>query len=95
MTAFDFPLAQTDIGDAERDAVMSVLDRGWISSGPEIGAFEEAFAAFCDARHAVMVNSGTSALTVGLLALGIGPGDEVILPSLTFSATLNLSLIHI
>ena len=89
MTAFDFPLAQTDIGDAERDAVMSVLDRGWISSGPEIGAFEEAFAAFCDARHAVMVNSGTSALTVGFLALGIGPGDEVILPSLTFSATLN------
>ncbi len=89
MTKIDFPLAKTDIGDAERSAVLAVLDGKRLAAGPEIGGFERAFADHCGVSHAVMLNSGTSALTIALMSLGIGPGDEVIVPSLTFIATLN------
>ena len=68
------------------------LWRGAIESaqfvlGPEVAAFEERFAAYCDVRHCVAVNSGTSALHLALLAAGVGPGDEVITVSMTFVAT--------
>ncbi len=82
-------LARPLIGDEERAAVDRVLQSGSISQGPEVAAFEEEFSAQVDGRHCVALNSGTSALHVTLLALGIGPGDEVVVPSFTFAATAN------
>ncbi|MBI4771352.1 MAG: DegT/DnrJ/EryC1/StrS family aminotransferase [Chloroflexi bacterium] len=73
---------------AEIDAALArVLDSGCYILGPEVAAFEAEFAAFLGVAHAVAVASGTEALWLALLAAGIGPGDEVILPSLTASAT--------
>lgn len=84
------PIARPYIGQEERDAVDAVLRSGMIAGGPEVAAFEEEFAAFVGGdRHCVAVNSGTSALHLGLLAAGIGPGDEVIVPSFSFAATGN------
>jgi len=74
----------------ERRYVLECIETNWISSqGAFVGAFEQAFAAFCGVGHAVATNSGTSALHLALAVLGIGPGDEVIVPSLTFVATAN------
>lgn len=70
-----------------QDAVDRVLESGHYVLGPEVKAFEHEFAAYCDVRYAVGVNSGTSALHLALLAAGIGPGDEVITVSFTFVAT--------
>ena len=82
-------LSKPAIGDAEREAVMRVLDSGMLAQGPEVAAFETEFSTAVDGRSCVAVNSGTSALHVALAALGIGPGDEVIVPSFTFAATAN------
>ena len=68
-------------------AVASVLDSGKFILGPQVAAFEEEFAAYCGARHAVGVANGTDALTIALRALGVGPGDEVVVPSFTFYAS--------
>ncbi|HXL73243.1 MAG TPA: DegT/DnrJ/EryC1/StrS family aminotransferase [bacterium] len=68
-------------------AVASVLESGQFVLGKEVEAFEEEFAAYCGVRHAVAVNTGTSALHLSLLAAGVGPGDEVITTPLTFVAT--------
>jgi perosamine synthetase len=74
----------------ERAYVLDCLDSTWISStGQYIDRFEAAFAEFCGVRHAVCCNNGTTALHLVLDALGIGPGDEVIVPTLTFVATAN------
>ncbi|MEW1706144.1 DegT/DnrJ/EryC1/StrS family aminotransferase [Microbacterium sp. NPDC089190] len=84
------PAAKPLIGDDERAAVDRVLRSGMIAQGPEVAAFEREFADhFVDGRETVAVNSGTSGLHLGLLACGIGPGDEVIVPSFTFAATGN------
>ena len=84
------PVAKPIIGDDERAAVDRVLRSGMIAQGPEVASFEEEFStALLDGRQCVAVNSGTSALHLGLLAAGIGPGDEVIVPSFTFAATAN------
>ncbi len=84
------PPARPIIGDDERAAVDRVLRSGMLAQGPEVKAFEEEFAAhFRLGRPCVAVNSGTSGLHLGLLASGIGPGDEVIVPSFTFAATAN------
>ncbi|APT85668.1 DegT/DnrJ/EryC1/StrS family aminotransferase [Corynebacterium aquilae] len=84
------PPASPIIGQPERDAVDRVLQSGMIAQGPEVAKFEEEFAALMSpGAVAVAVNSGTSALHLGLLAAGIGPGDEVIVPSFTFAATAN------
>lgn len=89
MTDF-IPAARPLIGDEEREAVDRVLRSGMIAQGPEVAAFEEEFAeAMVDGRSCVAVNSGTSGLHLGLLAAGIGPGDEVIVPAFTFAATGN------
>ncbi len=77
------------IGADERAAVDRVLVSGRLAMGPEVAAFEHEFAALVDGRACVAVNSGTSALHLALLALGIGPGDEVVVPSFTFAATAN------
>jgi len=84
------PPARPIIGDDERAAVDRVMQSGMIAQGPEVAAFEAEFADhFVDGRPTVAVNSGTSGLHLGLLAAGIGPGDEVIVPSFTFAATGN------
>lgn len=91
MTAKEFiPPAKPLIADEERAAVDRVMRGGMIAQGPEVAAFEKEFAAhFGLGRACVAVNSGTSGLHLGLLASGIGPGDEVIVPSFTFAATAN------
>lgn len=84
------PAAKPIIGDEERAAVDAVLASGMLAQGAEVAAFEQEFTdALVDGRHAVAVNSGTAGLHLGLLAAGVGPGDEVIVPSFTFAATAN------
>ncbi|MEA1834418.1 DegT/DnrJ/EryC1/StrS family aminotransferase [Methylobacterium durans] len=77
------------LGAEERSALVDVIDSGWITMGPRVEAFEAAFARAHDASNAIAVNSCTSGLHLSLAALGIGPGDEVLVPSLTFVATAN------
>jgi dTDP-4-amino-4,6-dideoxygalactose transaminase len=84
------PAAKPIIGDEEREAVDRVMRSGMIAQGPEVAAFEQEFsAALVAGRECVAVNSGTSGLHLGLLAAGVGPGDEVVVPSFTFAATAN------
>jgi perosamine synthetase len=82
-------LAAPIIEDGEIEAVTRVLRSGGLAQGPEVKQFEEEFSKIHEDRPAVAVNSGTSALHVALLALGIGPGMEVLVPSFTFAATAN------
>jgi dTDP-4-amino-4,6-dideoxygalactose transaminase len=82
-------VAQPELGEAEKRALCEAIDSGWITMGARVRAFEEAFAARHGAADAVAVGSCTAALHLGLAALGIGPGDEVLVPSLTFVATVN------
>src|SRR4029450_4609639 len=83
------PLSDVEVDAEIRDAVRAVVDSGWWSMGPKVEQFEETFAAFCGSKHALSVSNGTAALHLALLAAGIGPGDEVILPSLNFVAAAN------
>ena len=90
MTQHQIPAASPIIGDEEREAVDRVLRSGMIAQGPEVAAFEREFAdQLVGGRTNVAVNSGTAGLHLGLLAAGIGPGDEVLVPSFTFAATGN------
>ena len=68
-------------------AIARVLDSGWYILGPEVDAFEAEYAAYCEAEHAIGVANGLDALHLALLAMGVGPGDEVIVPSNTYIAT--------
>ena len=89
MTEF-IPPAKPIIGDEEREAVDRVLRSGMIAQGPEVAVFEREFSEhFVGGRPVVAVNSGTAGLHLGLLAAGVGAGDEVIVPSFTFAATGN------
>jgi perosamine synthetase len=84
------PPAKPIVGADERAAVDAVMQSGMIAQGPEVAAFEGEFAGLVTSgRTCVAVNSGTSGLHLGLLAAGVGPGDEVIVPSFTFAATAN------
>ena len=83
------PIAKPIIGRDVRRAVNKVLRSGNLTQGPEVAAFEREFSQFVNERECVAVNSGTSALHLALLSLGIGAGDEVIIPSFTFAATAN------
>ncbi|GIJ27829.1 aminotransferase DegT [Micromonospora qiuiae] len=83
------PPARPIIGDAEVEAAVRVLRSGKVVQGPEVAAFEEEFGELVGDRHCVAVNSGTSALQLTLMALGFGPGDEVIVPSFSFAASAN------
>lgn len=90
MTTVDrqfIPVAKPLIGDAEKRAVMDVLDSGQLAMGSRTEAFEKAFAEYVGAKHAIGVNSGTAALIVALQAHGVGPGDEVITTPFSFIAT--------
>jgi dTDP-4-amino-4,6-dideoxygalactose transaminase len=77
------------LGPEEVAAVTEVLESGWVAQGPRVAAFEEAFAALMQADHAVAVSSCTTALHLALVVAGIGPGDEVVVPSFSFIATTN------
>jgi len=81
-----------DFGEEEIAAVTRVLRSGWIGMGPEVIAFEQELSAYVGAPHVVTVNSCTSALHLALLVNGVGPGDEVIVPSLTWCSTANAAL---
>lgn len=83
------PLSEPDITDSEIDAVTRVLRGTRLSLGPELQRFEEAVAQRAGTTHAVAVSSGTAGLHLCVRALGIGPGDEVIVPSFTFIAAAN------
>lgn len=86
-------VAKPFVGEEEAEAVREVLLSGRYVSGKNVSAFEEEFAAYIGAGHGVAVNSGTAALQLGLAALGIGPGDAVIVPPITFFSTVT-SVIH-
>jgi perosamine synthetase len=83
------PYARQTIEDEDISAVVEVLRSDWLTTGPLVEEFERAFASEVGAQHAIAVNSGTAALHAAIYALAIGPGDEVIVPALTFAATAN------
>lgn len=83
------PVLQPSIGQEEIDAVNEVLRSGWLGLGPKTEQFEQEFAKFVGSRFAVALNSGTAALHLAMDILGIGPGDEVIVPSITFISTVH------
>ena len=83
-------LARPDVGAEEAAAVAEVLESGQLTMGPKVAELETALAAACETADAVAVSSGTAALHLAVLALGIGPGDEVLVPAYTFPATGNV-----
>ena len=83
-------LAWPDLGADELAAVAEVLESGQLTMGPKVEEFEGELARACEVEHAVVVSSGTAALHLSVLALGVGPGDEVIVPAYTFPATANV-----
>ena len=83
------PLADIDFGLEEEEAVLRVVRSRWLSMGEETQQFEQEFETFIGVKHALAVTNATAALHMACLAVGIGPGDEVIVPSLTFVATAN------
>jgi len=83
------PVTKPWLGEEEAAAAREAILSGWVTQGPRVKAFEEEFAAYVGARHAVAVSSCTTALHLALLAVGVKPGDEVIVPACTFIATAN------
>jgi perosamine synthetase len=83
------PVARPYLGIEEEQAVIDVLRSGWVTQGPRVAEFEEKFSEYIGCDHAVAISSCTTALHLALVACGIGPGDEVICPSLSFIATAN------
>lgn len=88
------PFAPPLIGDDVKNEVMSVLDSGWITTGPKVKALEQETAAYAGIEHVLCVNSATSGLMLALHWLGIGRGDEVIVPAYTYCAT-ALAVLHV
>jgi dTDP-4-amino-4,6-dideoxygalactose transaminase len=85
-------IAQPKMGKEEWEALKAPLESGWLTQGPQVGAFEKLFAEKHEVKHALAVSNCTTALHLSLLALGIGEGDEVIVPSFTWVSTANAVL---
>ena len=83
------PISKPYFGEEERAAILQPLETGWVVQGPRVAEFERLFAAYTGAPNAVATSSCTTALHLSLVALGVGPGDEVIVPSFTWVATAN------
>ncbi len=81
------PIARPWFGPEEEVEVLAAIRERWVGQGPRVERFEQELARICGTRHAVAVSSGTAALHLGMLALGVGPGDSVLVPSYTFVAT--------
>lgn len=88
------PYGRHEIGDDDIAAVVAVLKSDWLTTGPVLDSFEQELAKFGGARYAIAVNSGTAALHGAVHAAGIGPGDEVLVPPMTFVATANSVVYH-
>jgi dTDP-4-amino-4,6-dideoxygalactose transaminase len=86
------PFARPSITEREIDAVVGVLRSGWLTTGPTAKEFERAFAERVGSRHAIGLNSATAALHLALEATGVGPGDEVIVPTWTFTASAEVAV---
>lgn len=86
------PIASPTFGKEEQAAVQAVLESGHVASGPHVAAFEDEFATYVHAPHGVATTNGTTALQAALEAMGVGPGDEVVVPAFTFIATANAVL---
>jgi perosamine synthetase len=83
------PYGRQWIDEDDIEAVVATLRSDWLTTGPEVGAFERAFSEFTGARETVAVSSGTAALHAAMYALDIGPDDEVVVPTMTFAASAN------
>lgn len=92
MSDWRIPLSDIDYGPEEEMAVLRVLKSKWLSMGPEVQAFEKEFAEQIGAKYAFAVSNGTAALHLSFLALGLGPGDEIIQPAINFVATANMTV---
>ncbi len=88
------PFSLPTIGDEEIAEVVDTLKSGWITTGPKAAMFEERFAKYVGSDQALAVSSCTAGLHLAMTALGIGPGDEVIVPSMTFCSTVN-EIVHL
>jgi perosamine synthetase len=86
------PYSRQSVDESDIEAVIETLKSDWLTTGPKLEEFETAIAAYIGVKHAVAVSSGTAALHSAMYALGIGPGDEVIVPAMTFAATANCIL---
>jgi len=86
------PYCRPDVGEAEIEAVARSMRNGWLTTGPQTAAFERAFAQECGVPYAVALNSCTAGIHIALAALGVGPGDEVVMPALTFAAGAQCTL---
>jgi perosamine synthetase len=92
MARTPIPYGRQIIDDEDLASVAEALRSAWLTTGPRVGEFERAFADFCGASEGVAVNSGTAALHAAMHALRIGPGDEVIVPAITFAASANAAV---
>jgi dTDP-4-amino-4,6-dideoxygalactose transaminase len=84
---WEVPLVELEVSDSDVDSVLECLQSGWLTMGPRTQALEEAIAGMVGTRHAIVVSSGTAALHLACRSLGLGPGDEVIVPAFTFAAS--------
>src|SRR5512142_2696213 len=87
---WQIPLSDIDFDIEEEETVHNVLQSKWLTMGPVTQEFEQAFASYVGARYAIAVTNATAALHLACLVAGLGPGDEAIVPSLTFVATANV-----